>query len=104
MDKVWLHQLFGGYGQVDDIYIPLKISAKFNTKFGFIRFLKREEALNAVHALDGIVIRDFNQELYPLLLLLDLHRNQHSKSCVQGLSLAAKLLPDEDILVAGTRK
>ncbi|KAI8561191.1 hypothetical protein RHMOL_Rhmol04G0318900 [Rhododendron molle] len=59
MDKVWLHQLFGGYGQVDDIYIPLKRSAKFNTKFGFICFLKREEALNAVHALDGIVIRDF---------------------------------------------
>ncbi|KAI8567594.1 hypothetical protein RHMOL_Rhmol02G0133800 [Rhododendron molle] len=63
MDKVWLHQLFGGYGQVDDIYIPLKRSAKFNTKFGFICFLKREEALNAVHALDGIVIRDFKLQV-----------------------------------------
>ncbi|KAG5540896.1 hypothetical protein RHGRI_020962 [Rhododendron griersonianum] len=38
MDKVWLHQLFGGYGQ-------------------------REEALNAVHALDGIVIRDFKLQV-----------------------------------------
>lgn len=63
MDKVWLHQLFGGYGQVDDIYIPLKRSAKFNTKFGFIRLLKREEALNGVHALDGIVIRDFKLQV-----------------------------------------
>ncbi|KAI8571941.1 hypothetical protein RHMOL_Rhmol01G0159800 [Rhododendron molle] len=63
MDKVWLHQLFGGYGQVDDIYIPLKRSTKFNTKFGFIRFLKREEALNAVHALDGIVTRDFKLQV-----------------------------------------
>lgn len=63
MDKIWLHQIFRSYGQVDEIYIPVKRSAKFNTKFGFIRFLNRDEALKAVHDLNGIIIRDFKLQV-----------------------------------------
>ncbi|KAH7847677.1 hypothetical protein Vadar_028828 [Vaccinium darrowii] len=63
MDKIWLHQIFRSYGQVDDIYIPVKRSARFNTKFGFIRFLNSDEALKAVNDLDGIIIRDFKLQV-----------------------------------------
>lgn len=60
MDEVWLRQIFKGYGEVMDVYIPKKRSSRFNTKFGFIRFLSMEEAHRAIQDLDGILIRDFN--------------------------------------------
>ncbi|KAH7847805.1 hypothetical protein Vadar_030444 [Vaccinium darrowii] len=60
MDIVWLSQLFRGFGEVVDVYIPKKRSSRFNTKFGFVRFNSKEEALRAVQALHGIRIRDFN--------------------------------------------
>ncbi|KAG5562906.1 hypothetical protein RHGRI_005595 [Rhododendron griersonianum] len=58
MDKVWLHQLFKGYGEVVDVYIPNKRSSRFNTKFGFVRFKSRDEAERAVQNLNLILIRD----------------------------------------------
>ncbi|KAH7847016.1 hypothetical protein Vadar_020823 [Vaccinium darrowii] len=60
MDIVWLSHLFRGFGEVVDVYIPKKRSSRFNTKFGFVRFKSKEEALRAVQALHGIRIRDFN--------------------------------------------
>ncbi|KAH7865037.1 hypothetical protein Vadar_001483 [Vaccinium darrowii] len=60
MDEVWLRQIFKGYGEVMDVYIPKKRSSRFNTKFGFIRFLSMEEAHRAIQDLDGFLIRDFN--------------------------------------------
>ncbi|KAE9444696.1 hypothetical protein C3L33_23406, partial [Rhododendron williamsianum] len=59
MDKVWLHQLFRGYSEVVDVYIPNKRSFRFNTKFGFVRFKSRVEAERAVQNLNGILIRDY---------------------------------------------
>lgn len=63
MYKIWLKQLFSTYGFAYDIFIPIKRSASFNTKFGFIRFLKRDEAEKAVLALYGIVIRNIQLQV-----------------------------------------
>lgn len=60
MDLVWLNQLFRGYGEVVDVFIPKKRSSRFNTKFGFVRFNSKDEALRAVQDLHGIRIRDFD--------------------------------------------
>ncbi|KAH7847534.1 hypothetical protein Vadar_027263 [Vaccinium darrowii] len=59
MDEVWLRQIFRSYGDVVDVFIPNKRSSRFNTKFGFVRFSSRAEALDAVQDLHGILIRDF---------------------------------------------
>ncbi|KAG5532640.1 hypothetical protein RHGRI_027065 [Rhododendron griersonianum] len=58
-EEVWLHQLFRGYGEVVDVFIPNKRSSRFNTKFGFVRFKSRDEAERAVQNLNGILIRDY---------------------------------------------
>ncbi|KAH7854721.1 hypothetical protein Vadar_017130 [Vaccinium darrowii] len=60
MDLVWLNQLFRGYGEVVDVFIPKKRSSKFNTKFGFVRFNSKDEALRAVQDLHGTRIRDLD--------------------------------------------
>ncbi|KAH7852442.1 hypothetical protein Vadar_024836 [Vaccinium darrowii] len=60
MDEVWLCQIFRRYGDVVDVYIPNKRSSRYNTKFGFIRFLSMEEALRAIQDLNGTLIRDFH--------------------------------------------
>ncbi|KAG5547375.1 hypothetical protein RHGRI_013160 [Rhododendron griersonianum] len=59
MDVGWLRQLFTPFGRVEDVYMPSKRSSSFNTKFGFVRFKRREEAINAIEDLDGVVIRNF---------------------------------------------
>ncbi|KAG5528160.1 hypothetical protein RHGRI_028934 [Rhododendron griersonianum] len=60
MDVRWLRQLFTPFGHVEDVYMPSKRSSSFNTKFGFVRFKRRrEEAINAIEDLDGVVIRNF---------------------------------------------
>ncbi|XP_058202534.1 uncharacterized protein LOC131316969 [Rhododendron vialii] len=59
MDVGWLRQLFTPFGRVEDIFMPSKRSSSFNTKFGFVRFKRREEAINAIEDLDGVVIRNF---------------------------------------------
>ncbi|KAG5539362.1 hypothetical protein RHGRI_019796 [Rhododendron griersonianum] len=59
MDVGWLRQLFTPFGRVEDVYMPSKRSSSFNTKFGFVRFKRREEAINAIEDLDGVAIRNF---------------------------------------------
>ncbi|KAH7846637.1 hypothetical protein Vadar_016320 [Vaccinium darrowii] len=59
MDAGWLRQIFSSFGRVVDVFIPLKRSLGFKTKFGFIRFKKKEEATCAIDALDGLLIRNF---------------------------------------------
>ncbi|KAI8568957.1 hypothetical protein RHMOL_Rhmol02G0241200 [Rhododendron molle] len=59
MDVGWLLQLFTPFGRVEDVYMPSKRSSSFNTKFVFVRFKRREEAINAIEDLDGVVIRNF---------------------------------------------
>ncbi|KAI8524290.1 hypothetical protein RHMOL_Rhmol13G0138900 [Rhododendron molle] len=59
MDVGRLRQLFTPFGRVEDVYMPSKRSSSFNTKFGIIRFKRREEAINAIEDLDGVVIRNF---------------------------------------------
>ncbi|KAH7865128.1 hypothetical protein Vadar_002587 [Vaccinium darrowii] len=63
MDEVWLRQIFKGYGDVVDVFIPNKRSSRFNTKFGFVRFRSKAEALDAVQDLHGILIRDFRVQV-----------------------------------------
>lgn len=63
MDFVWLCQLFRSYGEVVDVYIPKKKSSRFHTKFGFVRFKSKDEALRAIQELDGICIRDSNIQM-----------------------------------------
>lgn len=58
MNVGWLRQLFNPFGCVKDVFIPNKRSSFYNTKFGFVRFKKREEASSAIEDLDGIVIRN----------------------------------------------
>ncbi|KAH7856731.1 hypothetical protein Vadar_004862 [Vaccinium darrowii] len=60
MDVAWLRQLFSPFGCVKDVFIPSKRSSSFNTKFGFVRFKRREEAASAIEDLNGALIRDFN--------------------------------------------
>lgn len=59
MDVGWLRQLFSPFGNVLDVCMPSKRSASFNTKFGFVRFKRREEALYAIEDLNGSLIRNF---------------------------------------------
>ncbi|KAH7858858.1 hypothetical protein Vadar_028825 [Vaccinium darrowii] len=59
MDVDWLRQIFSSFGQMEDVFIPKKRSLSFNTKFGFIRFKEKEEAMRAIDALDGLLIRNF---------------------------------------------
>lgn len=60
MDVAWLHQLFSPFGCVKDVYMPSKRSSSFNTKFGFVRFKRRDEAAGAIEDLNGALIRDYN--------------------------------------------
>ncbi|KAH7834410.1 hypothetical protein Vadar_015680 [Vaccinium darrowii] len=60
MDAEWLRQIFSSFGRVEDVYIPSKRSSTFNTKFGFVRFKRNEEATQAIDALNGFLIRNFN--------------------------------------------
>ncbi|KAH7846865.1 hypothetical protein Vadar_019060 [Vaccinium darrowii] len=57
MDVIWLRQIFSSCGRVADVFIPSKKSKSFNTKFGSIRFKRREEALRAINDLNGLFIR-----------------------------------------------
>lgn len=57
MDEDWLSQLFSKHGLVLDTFIPRKRSKRFGTKFGFIRFKTRDEALEAIADLNGLLIR-----------------------------------------------
>ncbi|KAH7855185.1 hypothetical protein Vadar_022226 [Vaccinium darrowii] len=59
MDVIWLQQIFSPCERVVDVFIPSKKSKSFNTKFGFIRFKRREEALRAINDLNGLLIRGF---------------------------------------------
>lgn len=72
MNKVWLRHIFSDFGKVDDIYIPNKRSAKFNTRFGFFCFCKRDGAVKAVLALNGTFIRNFSFRLTYLNMLVSL--------------------------------
>ncbi|KAI8562176.1 hypothetical protein RHMOL_Rhmol03G0014500 [Rhododendron molle] len=60
MDVGWHRQLFIPFGRVEDVYMPSKRSSSYNTKFGFVRFKRREEAINAIEDLNGAVIRDYS--------------------------------------------
>lgn len=55
----WLRHLFNSQGKVIDVYIPAKRSLRYNTKFGFVRFKNKEEALRAIKAFNGVSIRNF---------------------------------------------
>ncbi|KAH7846756.1 hypothetical protein Vadar_017789 [Vaccinium darrowii] len=63
MDEVWLRQIFRSYGDVVDVFIPNKRSSRFNTKFSFVGFRSRAEALDAVQDLHGILIKDFRVQV-----------------------------------------
>ncbi|KAH7847374.1 hypothetical protein Vadar_025379 [Vaccinium darrowii] len=52
-------EIFSPCGRVVDVFIPSKKSKSFNTKFGFIRFKRREEVLRAINDLNGLLIRGF---------------------------------------------
>ncbi|KAH7835105.1 hypothetical protein Vadar_022911 [Vaccinium darrowii] len=58
MDMEWLGQIFSKFGFVIDAFMPAKKSKRFLSKFGFIRFGSKLEAVEAIRSLNGIVIRD----------------------------------------------
>ncbi|KAE9445258.1 hypothetical protein C3L33_22844, partial [Rhododendron williamsianum] len=60
VDVDWFRQIFSSHGQVRDAFIPFKRSSRYNTKFGFIRYQTMEEASRAIHALNGVIIRNFS--------------------------------------------
>ncbi|KAH7849358.1 hypothetical protein Vadar_016718 [Vaccinium darrowii] len=57
MDEEWMVQLFSAAGNVIDVFIPKKRSAKQNWKFGFVRFACKEEGLKSIHLWNAKVIR-----------------------------------------------
>ena len=50
-------QIFRGEGEVSDVYVSHKRRRFNNSKFGFVRFKKLEEATNAINKLNGLWIR-----------------------------------------------
>ncbi|GAB2276871.1 hypothetical protein Dimus_011582 [Dionaea muscipula] len=59
MDEIWLMQLFRKHGEVHDVFIPQKRTAKTNYRFGFVRFSSKTEALASIQELlHGMTIRD----------------------------------------------
>ena len=57
MNWSWLLQIFIGEGEVSDVYVSHKRRRFNNSKFGFVRFKKLEEATNAINKLNGLWIR-----------------------------------------------
>lgn len=59
VDVAWLRSIFNNHGQVIEAFIPVNRVSKYNTKFGFVRFKTMEEALEAIHALNGKIVQNF---------------------------------------------
>ena len=57
MSKGWLWQLFKCEGRVVDAYVSHKRRKHTTNLFGFVRFLKMEEAQRAIKRLHGVDIR-----------------------------------------------
>ncbi|KAL7228487.1 hypothetical protein ACSBR2_007246 [Camellia fascicularis] len=58
MDKEWLMQLCRGVGEVQDVFIPKKLSKRSKRGFGFVRFRSKEEVVRAMEAVNGVTVRD----------------------------------------------
>ncbi|KAL7228485.1 hypothetical protein ACSBR2_007244 [Camellia fascicularis] len=58
MDKEWLMQLCRGVREVQDVFIPKKLSKRSKRRFGFVRFRSKEEAVRAVEVVNGVTVRD----------------------------------------------
>ena len=67
MNWSWLLQIFIGEGEVSDVYVSHKRRRFNNSKFGFVRFKKLEEATNAVNNLNGRVCFEMAQPLWRLI-------------------------------------
>ncbi|XP_023342635.1 serine/arginine-rich splicing factor 2 [Eurytemora carolleeae] len=48
-----LESLFDKYGKVGDVYIPKDYRTKENRGFGFVRYFNKDDAEDAIDALDG---------------------------------------------------
>ncbi|KAI8023628.1 hypothetical protein LOK49_LG03G02139 [Camellia lanceoleosa] len=53
----WLRKVFNRCGMIVDAFIPFKRRRFSNSKFGFVRYLKEEEADEAVHSFNGVLWR-----------------------------------------------
>ncbi|KAK9292931.1 hypothetical protein L1049_020913 [Liquidambar formosana] len=54
MNQFWLRNIFSWYRNVVDAFIPNKRRKGVNSRFGFIRFETKEEALRAIFRLNGV--------------------------------------------------
>jgi len=59
MNPRWLRRIFGWFGEVTDVFIPNKFRKGVGTKFGFVRFCKRGEAMLAVRRCKGACLGNF---------------------------------------------
>ena len=57
MSRGWLWQLFSGDGEVVDVFISRKERRLSKAPFGFVRFTRRGQALEAVKRMHGMEIR-----------------------------------------------
>jgi len=57
LDQYGLRGIFRNAGQVSSIYIHPRRFRKDNSRFGFVRFRRREDAVKSIFLLDNAIIR-----------------------------------------------
>ncbi|XP_058220426.1 uncharacterized protein LOC131330752 [Rhododendron vialii] len=53
-DQMWLKRAFNKFGEVKDVFIPLKRSKSTGNKFGFVRYDCYEAANRAISRMNGV--------------------------------------------------
>lgn len=61
-DHMWLKRAFNKFGEVKDVFIPLKRSKSTNNKFGFVRYGCYEAASMAISTMNGVWVE--NERLF----------------------------------------
>ncbi|KAK9293141.1 hypothetical protein L1049_021127 [Liquidambar formosana] len=59
MNPKWLRRIFNWFGRVTDVFIPKKVRAGVGTRFAFVRFERRSEAMSAVRRCNGAFMGRF---------------------------------------------
>lgn len=57
MDNDWLRQIFKHYGLIVDAFVFKKNRINKDAAFGFVRFAKEGEAIEATKVNNGLVVR-----------------------------------------------
>lgn len=57
MSNLWLRQLFQNDGLILDTFIPYTLRIGKDTRFGFVRFQKEDQASHAINRNNGLLIK-----------------------------------------------